>query len=220
MKKLLLLLILIALIASACKEKPPEQEASSSEIVSSSSSVASSNVAIDETPTEDNLIIFPVGGIGTSNFIDHERATYDGTMYLEVPRMGFKGIVLDGTTSDVLKDGVGFFPEAQLPGIENRNVCIAGHRDIEGGPFMDIDKITNGDLFYLTYQNKRYVYEYVETIITEPDDWTAIRVKEYSAITLQSCDPPWVLNSKRIFAMGKLISVEDVGGEDATKPAA
>ena len=219
MKRIIWLLVLIVMLLTSCKEKPVE---SSAPPPPSSSAAPSSSAPSSSAGEEENLIIYPVGGIGTSNFIDPERETYDGTMYLEVPAMNFKGIVLDGTTADVLKNGVGFFPEAQLPGKENRNVCIAGHRDIDGGPFMDIDKIGEGDLFYLTYQNKRYTYEYVETFITDPTDWAAIRVKEYSAITLQSCDPPWVLNSNRIFAVGKLIGIEDVDGSDLPemKPAA
>ena len=158
-----------------------------------------------ETP-----IVFPVGKIGTSHFIDLERSTYDGTMYLEVPAMGYSGIVLDGTTSDILQKGAGLFTQGQLPGVENRNVCIAGHRDIEGGPFMDIDKLGELDLIYITYKNKRYTYEYEKTMFTKDSDWSAVRVKEYSAITLMSCDPPWAKEPDRIFAIGRLISIEDV----------
>jgi sortase A len=134
-------------------------------------------------------------------------------MVLEVPRMDFKGIVQDGTTDEILNLGVGLFPQGQLPGKENRNVCIAGHRDIYGKEFWDIDKITDGDLFYLTYQEKRYTYEYFETMLTEPDDWAAVRVREFPVLTLQSCDPIMVA-SHRIFKIGKLISIEDVPEEE------
>ena len=223
MKKLLIVCVLAVLLLVSCKEKPiPESEPVSSEpsSVAPPPSSVSSSPESEEDDFEENIIEYPVGKIGTNGFIDHDRETYDGTMYLEVPAMNFEGIVLDGTTLDVLKNGVGLFPQGQLPGRENRNVSIAGHRDIDGGPFMDIDKIGEGDLFYLTYQNKRYTYKYVETMITAPDDWTAVRVKEYSAITLQSCDPPWVLNSSRIFAIGRLIAIEDVGDESEKELAA
>ena len=149
---------------------------------------------------------YPVGELGP----DEEREAYiSGEMRLDIPRLDFEGPVLDNVEDATLREGVGLFEQAQLPGPENRNVSIAGHRDIYGMEFYYIDTLTEGDLLYLTYQGKRYIYLYEETFITDPYDWDPIRIKEYSCITLQSCTPINVA-SDRIFVVGRLIDIEDM----------
>ena len=141
---------------------------------------------------------------------DEARLEYDdGAMILEIPRLNFKDPVYNGVDDLTLRKGVGLFDESQLPGPENRNVSIAGHRDIYGCEFYYIDTIQEGDLIYLNYDGKRYTYAFEESFVTHDSDWEPIRVKEFSAITLQSCTPIGVA-SHRIFVVGKLTAIEDL----------
>ena len=141
---------------------------------------------------------------------DEARLEYDdGAMILEIPRLNFKDPVYNGVDDLTLRKGVGLFDESQLPGPENRNVSIAGHRDIYGCEFYYIDTIQEGDLIYLNYDGKRYTYTFEESFVTHDSDWEPIRVKEFSAITLQSCTPIGVA-SHRIFVVGKLTAIEDL----------
>lgn len=148
---------------------------------------------------------YPVGKL----IITSERESYrDGDMILEIPRLELKVPVMNGTDSEALEKGVGLFDYSQLPGPDNSNVSIAGHRDIHGKEFYYIDLITAGDYLYLYYGGKKYTYEYAETFITHDSDWDPIRVKEDACITLQSCDPIGT-SLNRIFVVGKLVDTAD-----------
>jgi sortase A len=185
-----------------------------------------------ESEPEPESLKFPVGKFGpvfSEYGEDTERLAYvSGEMMLRVPRMDFEGAVYSseqditqgsatyqGVNNDVLAQGVGLFGASQMPCESNSNVCIAGHRDIEGMEFWDIDKVTVGDYLYLTYQGKEYVYLYENTLITHDKDWEPIRTKDYSCITLQSCTPLYVA-TERIFVTGRLVAVNDVGDVDSS----
>lgn len=169
---------------------------------------------------EEPEFYYPIGV-----FIDtpQRKAYVDGDLVLGIPRIGYEGPVLNGVTDDVLERGVGLFDQAQLPGPmeQNGNVSIAGHRDIHGSEFYDIDKIAEGDEIRLTYQDSVYLYRVEQSFVTHSEDWEPIKVQEYPCVTLQSCTP---IGSAidRIFVVGRLVEItpasvpEADGGEDAT----
>lgn len=176
---------------------------------------------------------FTVGEFGP----DEERLNYEnGSMTLIIPKMDYEGPVLSvdlkkayeeekaaglneedianklvPKMDEILNEGIVLFNMAQLPGADNRNVSIAGHRDTKGMEFYLIDKLTDGDFIYLDYQGKRYVYEYTSTVITDSYDWAPIAVQDKSVITLQSCDPIYAPNGDydRIFVVGTLVDIID-----------
>lgn len=164
---------------------------------------------------------FPIDKYGP----DEERENYQsGDMLLIIPKLNLNlpvlsdpdlSIVNDGVSQETLNQGVGLFKQAQLPGPENRNVSIAGHRDIYGKEFYYIDTLEKDDFIYLIYQGKRYTYEFEEQFITTPDDWDPISIKDYSRITLQSCTPINVA-SHRIFITGRLIDIEEIDDFSST----
>lgn len=161
-----------------------------------------------ESPAIENQ--YPVG----KWIVTQERKQYkDGELTLEIPRLELVSPIINGTDDAALRKGVGLFDYAQLPGPYNSNVSLAGHRDIHGMEFYHIDSITNGDLIYLTYQNKKYTYEYEKTFITHDSDWAPIQVKDYSCVTLQSCDPIGT-SLNRIFVVGRLVKIEDLAEKD------
>lgn len=162
----------------------------------------------DESEVEDPnaLPIYPVGKLVESG---RREAYVSGDMLLEVPRLNLSCPVLDGTETETLDQGVCLFEYAQLPGVSNANTSLVAHRDVYGKEFLNIHKITDGDLMYLTYEGKKYTYEYSETLVTDDSDWEPIRVKDFACITLQSCDPIGTAIN-RIFVIGRLIGEEDV----------
>ena len=154
-------------------------------------------------------------------FITKERQEYaSGDIVLEIPRIDFKGPVLSSTTDASLKKGVGLYDYAQPPGYGNTNTSIAGHRDMYGYEFYYLDKITQGDLMYLYFNELRYVYEYVDTVVIEEDDWSPIYCKNIPLLTLTTCTPVGIA-SHRMVVTGKLIRVEQKIDEQAqAAPAA
>ena len=154
-------------------------------------------------------------------FITKEREEYaSGDLVLEIPRIDFKGPVLNNTTDASLKKGVGLYDYAQPPGYGNTNTSIAGHRDMYGYEFYYLDKIIQGDLMYLYFNELRYVYEYVDTVVIEEDDWSPIYCKNIPILTLTTCTPVGIA-SHRMVVTGKLIRVEKEAAEQAqSAPAA
>lgn len=123
-------------------------------------------------------------------FITQERADYQsGQMVLKIPRMGVDAAVQKGVTNADMDLGPGLFDYSQLPGTEGCNVSIGAHRDIKGAEFYFIHKLTEGDLFYLVYNQKIYVYEYKDTKVIEPSDWGPIYMQDFDCLTLISCTP-------------------------------
>lgn len=141
-------------------------------------------------------------------FITKSREEYeDGTLRLVVPRMGVDCQVVDGVDDETLKRGPGLYDYAQLPGYGNPNVSIAGHRDIYGAHFMEIHTLIPGDYLYLVYEGKVYRYRFLENKIVQADDWSPIYCRNFSSITLTSCDPIHT-SINRIIATGELVDCQ------------
>ena len=123
-------------------------------------------------------------------YITGERQVYeDGSLRLVIPKLGIDTAVGDGVSEEVLEKGPGLYDYAQLPGTGNRNVSIAGHRDIHGSIFYSIDTLAEDDYLYLVYGGTIYRYTYRDTTIVNADDWGPIYNQGFSCLTLTSCDP-------------------------------
>ena len=70
----------------------------------------------------------------------------DAFAILRIPRLGagWAKPVYQGVGADVLAEGIGHYPDTQLPG-QVGNVGLAGHRAGHGNPLIDIDTIRPGD---------------------------------------------------------------------------
>ena len=76
---------------------------------------------------------------------------------LEIPGLGLTLNIVYGVSAEDLEKAPGFYPQSGYPGWGN--VSIAGHRNMSGEPFMDLDKLKKGDIIMLTYKTKKYTYE-------------------------------------------------------------
>lgn len=130
---------------------------------------------------------FPTGKL----WISPGRRNYqDGKLRLVIPALQLDTIIQNGTDPQNLEKGPGLYEYTQMPyEEEGSNVCIAGYRDTYGSPFLKLDELKDGDLFYLIYDGIIYTYTYENTTIVPSDNWDTIRTKGYSALTLTSGDP-------------------------------
>ena len=127
---------------------------------------------------------------GDKLFISTERQQYQsGTLRLVIPQLELDLAIQNGVYEASLEQGPGLYDYAQLPGTGNRNVSIAGHRDIHGSPFYYVDTLTDNDYLYLIYDGTVYRYTYKSTTIVADDDWGPIYSQGFSCLTLTSCDP-------------------------------
>ena len=153
---------------------------------------------------------YPVGKL----VVTTDREAYEnGNLRLVIPSLDQDVLVQNNVDTESLRSGPGLYEYSQLPAPDtNANVSIAGHRDIEGAEFYYIDRLTDGDLMYLVYQEKVYIYQYESTQIIQSDDWNPIACKDYPCLTLTSCDPIGTFIN-RIVVTGRLGDVWEMNSQ-------
>jgi sortase A len=104
---------------------------------------------------------------------------------IEIPRIGVSVAVLEGTTSQTLRHGVGHIEGTALPG-EPGNIGIAGHRDTYFRGLKDIR--ANDEIQIQTAAGiTRYEVDWIQ--ITVPGDTGIVSPATESALTLVTCYP-------------------------------
>ncbi|MFY9853302.1 MAG: class D sortase [Terracidiphilus sp.] len=104
---------------------------------------------------------------------------------IEIPRLGLKVAILEGTTSETLRLGVGHIAGTALPG-EAGNIGIAGHRDTYFRALKDIR--VNDEIQIQTATGlSRFAVDSVE--IVDPGDTRVLARSAESAVTLVTCYP-------------------------------
>ncbi len=72
--------------------------------------------------------------------------------------------------------------------------------------FVLLDKLQNGDLFYMNYQGKRYVYKVADKKVVKPTEWRILQqTKDKPQVVLVTCMPVGTAQS-RLLVYGEQIS--------------
>nr|WP_281387035.1 sortase [Jiangella mangrovi] len=79
---------------------------------------------------------------------------------LEIPALGLSEVVLEGTTSDVMRSGPAHRRDTVLPGQEGTSV-IMGRRTTYGGPFNRIHTLRPGDQITAVTGQGEHLYEVI-----------------------------------------------------------
>jgi sortase A len=90
---------------------------------------------------------------------------------VRIPRLGsgYARPLLEGTTRNVLEDGIGHYDGTAGPGAVG-NFAVAGHRTTYGRPFHDIDKLRTGDVVVVETKTAYSVYAVKRHEIVAPSD--------------------------------------------------
>jgi LPXTG-site transpeptidase (sortase) family protein len=143
-------------------------------------------------------------------YITPERASYeDGAMTLIVPALDLSAAVSGGTTRRDLRYGPGLFEFSGMPGNEDQNVSIAGHRS--GGVFFHLDKLAEGDWVYLIYDSRIFAYRYLDRTEVLPTDWSVVADQGFGCCTLITCTPVDLANKRMVvrFELDKIYRHSD-----------
>lgn len=99
----------------------------------------------------------PVASVNADN-----QALRPGTpvAYLEIPALGLRQVVLEGTSSGTMFDGPGHRRDSPFPG-ESGTTVIMGHRAIYGAPFSQIGDLQAGDAIRVTTGAGEFDYEVI-----------------------------------------------------------
>jgi sortase A len=137
-------------------------------------------------------------GTPTSTTVKTKVPTGEVFAILRIPRLGASWAkpVYEGVGLDVLANGLGHYPQSDLPG-EVGNVAIAGHRAGHGNPLIDIDAIRQGDVLIIETRAGYYVYRVDRYKIVQPTALEVVApVPEQPGVkptqrwfTLTSCEP-------------------------------
>jgi sortase A len=110
--------------------------------------------------------------------------------------------IVQGDGWEQLKKGVGQHIGSANPG-ENGNVVLAGHDDVFGEVFRDLEKLQPGDQVILYTMQQQYIYLVTETRIVEPGQVEVMNSTSDPTVTLISCYP-YMVDNKRIVVFAKL----------------
>ena len=115
-----------------------------------------------------------------------ERARSTGLVgRIEIPRLDLAVVVVEGTTSRVLRRGVGHVEGTSFPG-EQGNVGVAGHRDTY---FRRLRNIGRGDLIRLRTPDGVFTYAVDSILIVKPSRGDLLDATDRPALTLVTCYP-------------------------------
>lgn len=93
---------------------------------------------------------------------------------LEIPQLGVREVVLEGTTSGVLRSGPGHRRDTPLPG-QPGAVEIFGRRAAFGGPFTDLPRLAPGDMLSVTTGQGTFVYRVIDLRLAGDPEPPALR---------------------------------------------
>ncbi|ELC8371438.1 class C sortase (plasmid) [Clostridium perfringens] len=131
--------------------------------------------------------------------------------YIDIPKIGVKLPIYEGTDNEVLKKGVGVIRWTSIPiGGASTHSVLSAHTGLTTQKlFTDIDKLVKGDKFFINIFNKNLAYEVDDINIVKPNDTSKIQIydnKDY--ITLLTCYP-YGINTERLLVRGKRIEFSD-----------
>ena len=137
---------------------------------------------------------------------------------MSIPEIGLKEIpILEGTTDQVLADGIGHYGNTALPG-EVGNFAVAGHRITHGEPFRNLLEMDPGDEVIVETRDAIYTYE-IDTVpkeltVNDTESWVLDPVPGESGvepteklITLTTCQDLFH-SPDRSVGFGKLVDTE------------
>ncbi|PEN61702.1 class C sortase [Bacillus wiedmannii] len=131
--------------------------------------------------------------------------------YIEISKINIKLPIYQGTSEEVLSRGVGHLDYSSLPvGGENTHTILTGHRGLPSAKlFTDLDKLSEGDRFYIHSLEKVLAYKVDQIKVVLPhetDDLKIVENKDY--ITLITCTP-YGVNTNRLLVRGERVEFNE-----------
>ena len=123
---------------------------------------------------------------------------------IELPTLGRKYVVVQGTDVGTLRKGPGHYPGTVFPG-QAGTVAIAGHRTTYLAPFRTINELKRGQRIVLKMPYGRFTYAVEKTQIVGPNAiWITRRVPGAPRLVLSACHPLYSA-SHRIVVFARLV---------------
>lgn len=127
--------------------------------------------------------------------------------FVEIPKIDEVLPIYAGTGEEVLQKGVGHLEGTSLPiGGPSTHTVLTAHRGLPTAKlFRDLDKLKQGDIFYIHNIETVLAYEVDQILTVEPSDFEPVLVVENEDYaTLLTCTP-YMINSHRLLVRGHRI---------------
>ena len=143
------------------------------------------------------------GGSAEQQKPTEEKVTVTGNAIavLQIPSQGIKGVVKEGTDNQTLKNYIGMFKGAAMPG-QVGNFSVAAHNNIHTELFRNLNKVNIGDEVKVTTRTNTYTYKITSKQTVSPTSIEVINNSNKKEITLITCN---YNASARIVLKGELI---------------
>lgn len=137
---------------------------------------------------------------------------------VEIPAIDVDLPIYHTVHDNVLQKGAGHMKGSSLPiGGASTHAVISAHSGMAGAKmFTDLDKLEEGDLFFLHVLGETLAYEVDLIQITTPSDIDAIRIAEgEDYVTLLTCTP-YGVNTHRLLVRGRRVELtaEEIQAEE------
>ena len=128
----------------------------------------------------------------------------DSLGYITIPKIDVNLPIYEGTSDEVLARGVGHLEGTSYPlGGESTHSVLTGHRGLaEAVLFTDLDKLGEGDKFYLHIMDEVLAYQVDQVDVVEPERTEGLDIipgGDYC--TLVTCTP-YAINTHRMLVRG------------------
>lgn len=193
-KKEIIILVLFIIVVSAgaifiknmLREKKQEKEIE-----------ALINVEFNGAPSSNTA-----AGASEQQTVD-EKITVSGNAIavLQIPSQGIKGVVKEGTDNQTLKNYIGMFKGAAMPG-QVGNFSVAAHNNIYTEIFRNLNKVNIGDEVKVITKTATYTYKITSKQTVSPTSIEVINNSDKREITLITCN---YNASARIVLKGELV---------------
>ena len=137
--------------------------------------------------------------------------------YISIPKIDVYFPIYHGISDSVLQSGVGHIEKSSLPiGGKNTHAVLAGHSGLARVKiFDDLNKLEEGDRFYIYVLDNTLTYEVDKIDIVLPSDTETIKLDENKDyVTLVTCTPR-ILNTHRLLERGSRVE-ENLENEEQT----
>ncbi len=119
-----------------------------------------------------------------------------------IPAINVDWPVVEGDSWDQLKQGIGHRVGSANPG-ERGNLVLAGHNDVYGEPFRDLEKLEVGQEIKVYAGPNAYRYIVKARRVVSPNDLTVLTSSKTPAVTLITCTP-YRVDTMRLVLLGEL----------------
>lgn len=138
---------------------------------------------------------------------------------LEIPCINVELPVYHGIGEEVLRKGAGHLPQTAFPiGGKGNHTVLSAHRGLpEARLFTDLDRIEEGDEFYIRILDETLAYRVDQIKVVEPGDTEDLQpVSGEDHVTLLTCTP-YGINSHRLLVRGIRTAYEEEAKASAAK---